>query len=423
MGRIHRLLVVFFLVTPGTAQWSRVELLDAGESYAVIVVNDTVYAAIDNVVFFSDDQWASYMNFTPLNDSGNPITTMLKLPSSFVVGTLDQGVYETFDRQLWTQRNEGLAGLGAHSISALVLRDSFLFAGTYGAGVFRAPASFATPWSGYSEGIPSNIAWNINSLTNLDGTLWAGGGSNAMAYRNGTTGTSWQEIAFAAFSPLGTTFLAATMAGPTMHAIGSQGFHRSTDGGTTWTEFDPGAGYISTGGFAHTPLGLYAFLGKPVATHLFRLNEDDSSWSQVNVDPGQTFAVAAVGNLLYGSRLDGLWKYDLSPSSAGEMPPGSPATFLLEPNYPNPFNPTTRIGYEVPPVSSPSLSAGNRNEGWVRLAVYDLLGQEVAVLVDEPQQAGRHQVTFDGGNLPGGTYVYQLTLGSRAESRRMVLLK
>jgi serine protease AprX len=59
----------------------------------------------------------------------------------------------------------------------------------------------------------------------------------------------------------------------------------------------------------------------------------------------------------------------------------------------------------------------------VRLIVYDLLGQEVAVLVDEQQLPGMRQATFDGATLSAGTYMYRLTVGSRAESRRMVLVK
>ena len=420
--QILSLLSIFFVVSPSPAQWTRVEGLPAGESYAVFVANDTIYASIYNMVFYSNDQWSSVQNFTPLNDSVDPITAMVKRPSSFIVGTLSQGVFETFDRHLWIPRYEGLSGLGASSISALVLRDSLIYAGTYGAGVFRAPASFATAWSQFNAGIPSNLGWNINSLTNLNDTLWAGGGANAMVYRNVPQESTWQELPFATFSPLGTSFLAAATYRTSMHAIGSQGLHRTTDGGTTWTEFDPGAGYIATGGFVHTPYGLYAFLGKATSTYLLRLSEDDSSWVQVALEPGQTFAMALSGNTLFAARLDGLWKYELEPTAVGgdalEM---SPETMLLQQNYPNPFNPTTRITYQVP--SPPGQGGGNLGAERVRLVVYDLLGREVAVLVDEAQQPGTYQVTFDGANLSAGTYMYRLTAGSRAESQRMLLVK
>ena len=88
-----------------------------------------------------------------------------------------------------------------------------------------------------------------------------------------------------------------------------------------------------------------------------------------------------------------------------------PETFVLDQNYPNPFNPLTHIGYRIP------LS------GWVSLRVFDLLGREVATLTDEKSGPGEYTVPFDGQNLPSGVYVYQLRVGDRTVSRRMVLMK
>jgi hypothetical protein len=90
-----------------------------------------------------------------------------------------------------------------------------------------------------------------------------------------------------------------------------------------------------------------------------------------------------------------------------------PTTFGLEQNYPNPFNPGTSIGFGVSGLGSM----------WVRLAVYDLLGREVAVLVDEMKEPGRYQVTFDGSALASGVYLYRMTAGEFVESRRMMILK
>jgi len=83
----------------------------------------------------------------------------------------------------------------------------------------------------------------------------------------------------------------------------------------------------------------------------------------------------------------------------------------LEPNYPNPFNPTTRIGYrlDVP--------------GDVKLVVCDLLGREIRVLVSAWESAGSHEVTFDAAGLPSGLYVYKLEAGPAVQSRKMLLLK
>ena len=88
-----------------------------------------------------------------------------------------------------------------------------------------------------------------------------------------------------------------------------------------------------------------------------------------------------------------------------------PAEVTLSANYPNPFNPETTIRYALP-------QAGN-----VHLAVYDLLGHEVAVLVDQSKPAGNHTVRFGAGNLPSGLYVYRLHAGDEAIVRTMMLVK
>lgn len=88
-----------------------------------------------------------------------------------------------------------------------------------------------------------------------------------------------------------------------------------------------------------------------------------------------------------------------------------PAEFALNQNYPNPFNPVTTIGYALPKAE------------YVRVAVYDVLGQQVAILVDATKPAGNHEVTFNAQDLPSGTYLYRIEAGSFRSARQLVLLK
>jgi hypothetical protein len=96
----------------------------------------------------------------------------------------------------------------------------------------------------------------------------------------------------------------------------------------------------------------------------------------------------------------------------------SPREFVLLQNYPNPFNPRTVINYTVGGVGGQGSGAGN-----VRLAVYDLLGREVAVLVNENKPAGSYEAQFDGTGLSSAVYMYRLTAGEHVASRKMVLTK
>lgn len=85
--------------------------------------------------------------------------------------------------------------------------------------------------------------------------------------------------------------------------------------------------------------------------------------------------------------------------------------FELEQNFPNPFNPSTRISYSV------------LNASFISLKVYDILGNEVATLVNEEKPAGDYQLNFDALTLTGGVYFYQLTSNSFVDTKKMILLK
>jgi hypothetical protein len=90
---------------------------------------------------------------------------------------------------------------------------------------------------------------------------------------------------------------------------------------------------------------------------------------------------------------------------------GTPVSFELSQNYPNPFNPTTNIRFRVPEAAD------------VKLAVYDRLGREAAVLVDGRMDAGSFETNFDASGLASGVYLYRLRAGSYAETRKMIVVK
>ena len=95
---------------------------------------------------------------------------------------------------------------------------------------------------------------------------------------------------------------------------------------------------------------------------------------------------------------------------------GKVFSFSLDQNYPNPFNPSTKIKYKIPDQV--------RNDNWlVTLKVYDVLGNEVATLVNEAKQPGVYEVEFDGKDFSSGEYFYQLRYGSFSETKKMLLIK
>jgi len=85
--------------------------------------------------------------------------------------------------------------------------------------------------------------------------------------------------------------------------------------------------------------------------------------------------------------------------------------YILQQNYPNPFNPITNIQFNIADI------------GFVTLKVYDVLGNEVATLVNEEKPSGSYKVDFDGSGLPSGIYIYRLITAKFSDSKKLMLLK
>lgn len=118
--------------------------------------------------------------------------------------------------------------------------------------------------------------------------------------------------------------------------------------------------------------------------------------------------VAYVG--LFGSGYNRIYRFDFvtSVDDEGQVVVNG---YKLSQNYPNPFNPSTKISFELPQA------------GFVTLKVYDMLGSEVAVLVNNEMSSGTHTVNFNAANLASGTYIYQLNVNGNLLTNKMILLK
>ena len=107
----------------------------------------------------------------------------------------------------------------------------------------------------------------------------------------------------------------------------------------------------------------------------------------------------------------GTFAYSLSGIVSVDNKGGQATRFELSQNYPNPFNPSTTISYATPAAAH------------VRLDVYDVLGREIATLVNTTQAAGRHSVSFDAGKLASGVYLYRISAGEYSSVKRMMVLR
>ena len=139
---------------------------------------------------------------------------------------------------------------------------------------------------------------------------------------------------------------------------------------------------------------------------------------------GDHIALLSVGNKLYSLWMDdfsGIYQVwmaiiDLEPNAI-EEPGELPSTIQLYQNYPNPFNPVTNIGFKISPRTEKS------GLSWVMLKVYDVTGQEVAVLVNKKMFPGEYWVQWNAQELASGIYYYQLMLDEFVETKKLVFLK
>lgn len=144
-----------------------------------------------------------------------------------------------------------------------------------------------------------------------------------------------------------------------------------------------------------------------VGPHVYSAKGDPTDFYHITIRQGSTSAAPAMK--LDGIRIATSWATLLTTTDVEET--SIPTKYELNQNYPNPFNPSTVINYQLP-------EAGN-----VSLKVYDVLGNEVATLVNEFKQAGVYNAKFANANLSSGIYLYRLQAGNFVSVRRMMLIK
>jgi photosystem II stability/assembly factor-like uncharacterized protein len=182
--------------------------------------------------------------------------------------------------------------------------------------------------------------------------------------------------------------------------------HRSTDGGTTWQLASNLNGSFTRVYFLNRFEGL--IVGGNGA--IMRSTDGGVAWT---AEPSGTTAslnaIAHTDHIYVGGYGGVLLRSDIVYDVPDE--PLVPDRFALLQNYPNPFNPNSDIRYQISEVSI------------VKLAVYDILGHEVAVLVNERKAPGTYQVRFEGSSLPSGVYFYRLQAGDFVQTRKLLLVK
>ncbi len=356
------------------------------------------------VVSKSTDEGATWAATLP-----NQPRALLAKGTSVFAGTVGQGLYRSLDNgATWSQASTG----GNGYFTALIAKGTYLFAGSPNPsvlsmrGIYRSGDNGAT-WSQVNNGLTYKRVYAFA----VGGTNLFAGTSDGGVFISADDGGTWTQsnsgltntnvIALAAS---GTNLFAGTYGG---------GVFFSGNSGASWTAVNSGLTNLYISSFA--VYGSNVFVGTQGG--IFVTADNGTNWTSVSTGLSGSTSIGALeimGTTLFaGTGGTGVWRRPLAEmiSIPKQDASTAPAALRLEQNFPNPFNPSTTISYSLP------------SDAAVQLRVFDALGREVAVLVNEMKSVGSHNVQFNAGGLNSGLYLYRLEANGAVLGGKMTLMK
>ena len=230
----------------------------------------------------------------------------------------------------------------------------------------------------YLHSFPGDWMYSVNKIPSIDGNfsyeMLAGTrDGKVVCFSGGTVAVPVELISFSGYAANGNV----TLNWSTATETNNQGFEIERKSNDSWEKigFVPGSGTT-------TELRAYSYIDENIYSGNF-------SYRLKQID------------------FNGQYEY----SDIVEIEVGTPSEYSLEQNYPNPFNPVTTISYSI------------KENGLVTLKVFDILGKEIATLVNEDQIAGSYSLEFDASTYASGIYFYSLNSGEYISTKKMILLK
>jgi len=377
-------------------------------TYSIKLKNEIMTATVGDGIYATTDKGSTW--YCKNNGLEHSIVRALINPcgDTLIAGTLGGGVYFSPDAGAnWFKRNTGLTDL---KIMTLTNNGTDIYAGTNFAGIFKT-TDCGNTWIQINSGVPN---LTIPVIMSQNGIVYAGTNGSGML-RSVDNGTSWEMIN----NGIGTVIVKSLVGnGQYIYAGTSSSIFKSTDNGLNWTNSGTGLPDVIIWGLNEYQGIIYAgtdYEGvyTSVNTGLTWQSANDGFWIFGYTLPHVKSFVFENDDVFvstYGvGFLTGKIKTIVSVESDSENP--SPTEFSLAQNYPNPFNPSTTISFSLPTMQN------------VLLKVYDVLGKEVATLVNEDLQSGTYTREFNASNLASGMYIYSLKAGNYSETKKMLLMK
>lgn len=384
--------------------WQQVTAIDSANVYSLIDHGGAMYAITENRIFRSDDAGDSWQETAAKPNVSGIFYKLLSHGDDIFLGTYGSGVFRTSNGgQSWQS-----FGSGPSQISGLTILGDSLYAGTSGSGIFVIDLQNPTGWTSYNSGL---FQMGVTTVSTSGNNLVAGAGLYLFMRPRGAAqwfvidldGTSIQREINDTYV-FGNHLFVGTDRGIYKGSVDGQNFGKSD------IAFFPNREIV-----AFTSFQSQLITGLMVFSEHWVLTSDDmgADWEVRAHEYSEIWDLHVSGNRLWAARSDGLWYIDISSwTGIGDDPaPNLPAAYQLDQNYPNPFNPATTIRYQLPAA------------GRVVLKIFNILGSEVATLIDENKPAGEHSVEFDAGTLPSGYYIYQIKSNGFESAKKMLLIR
>ncbi len=310
----------------------------------------------------------------------------------------------------WVQ--SGPYGYGCR-VNALAVSGDDIFAAGYN-GIFISTNN-GTDWRGAVNG-PYNRCQALAVVSSATGGACLLAGCGLSILFSPDAGANWTPVG----SESPPSVNALSLVGTDLFAGTYYGAFRLDDDGQNWMPVDSGLTETSVQAFSGVGRSLFAGTDGGV----FVTTDRGTHWTTISSGlparpasgMGANTSVLALlvsgSDLVAGTAYHGVWKRPLSEiAGVEERTDRVPERYLLQQNYPNPFNPSTVIRYQLPVITH------------VTVKVYDVLGREVATLVNERQNAGSHSVSLNAAFLSSGMYLCRLQAGSYHDVKKLMLLK
>ncbi len=393
-------LIIVFIISECNSQWvqSSAGMGNDKNVHSIVSSGNNIFAATSTSgVWLSTNNGLNW-NQTSLNN--RTVKSLAVSGNNVFAGTDMYGIYRSTNNGInWNQTS-----INSNWITSLVIIGNNIYAGDEFYGVWRSTNN--------------GVSWTVIGLNNIEVLSLANSGNLIFTgtlygvYLSTNNGQNWTQ------SSLNSRWIVS------LFASGSNVYAGCSNDYGVWLSTNYGANWLQSG-LNDKYILSFVTSGTNVLAGIYQngvwfSNNNCASWISKNEGFSTTPSVRSlhiVNNYIFaGTYSNSLWRRPLQDIiGIEEISSETPNKFELLQNYPNPFNPTTRFGFRI------------ADFGLVRFTIFDAVGREVQVLVNQELSSGTYEIDFDGSALPSGVYFYKLQANSPGsdfeDAGKMVLIK